>query len=218
MSKKKVCYKCKDMLLYNMFNNDKRSKDRLQAKCKSCIRHYYLKNKERKKEYDRNPENKIKKAERDKSYYLKNKDKVDLYRKEYYNNNKESLLSYKKEYYKLNKEILASLSRQYYKDNRDIIIKKVSKFNKLNTGMTNARGSRYRSKKLKATPEWLTKEHLSDILQIYQDVQDIQWLSEELLQVDHIIPLQGKNVCGLHVPWNLQILTKSENCRKGNRF
>jgi len=65
-----------------------------------------------------------------------------------------------------------------------------------------------RAKKLQATPKWA---NLSIIKNIYKNCP-------KGYQVDHIIPLQGKNVCGLHVETNLQYLTSSENSKKGNKF
>lgn len=65
-----------------------------------------------------------------------------------------------------------------------------------------------RAKKLQATPPWAD---LEAIRQIYR-------LCPPGHHVDHIVPLQGKDVCGLHVPCNLQYLPAEENIRKGNRL
>lgn len=74
------------------------------------------------------------------------------------------------------------------------------------------------ARKLKATPPWLSKNHLEEIKFIYAQARDCQVVTGEIYHVDHIVPLQGKNVCGLHVPWNLQVLPAEVNIRKNNRY
>jgi transposase-like protein len=62
----------------------------------------------------------------------------------------------------------------------------------------------------RATPKWLSKADRRAIKHIYAN-RPIGY------HVDHIEPLQGKDVCGLHVPWNLQYLPARRNICKGNR-
>jgi 5-methylcytosine-specific restriction endonuclease McrA len=75
-----------------------------------------------------------------------------------------------------------------------------------------------RALKLRATPSWLTQEHLDQIQALYAEAARLTRETGIPHEVDHIIPLKGKTVCGLHVPENLQILTKAENQSKGNRL
>lgn len=60
-----------------------------------------------------------------------------------------------------------------------------------------------------ATPKWADKQAIADV---YAEARYFQ------MEVDHIIPLNHGLVCGLHVWDNLQLLTKSQNCQKGNSF
>ena len=80
-----------------------------------------------------------------------------------------------------------------------------------------ASGSKYRATKLNATPSWLTKDHFKQIESFYERAKELEEATGEKFHVDHIIPLQSKIVSGLHVPWNLQVLTEEENLRKSNK-
>lgn len=73
-----------------------------------------------------------------------------------------------------------------------------------------------RSAKLQRTPKWLTQTHLQQIGIFYDAASKLTKEFGIKMEVDHVVPLQGKNVSGLHVPWNLQVLPKSINCSKGN--
>lgn len=97
---------------------------------------------------------------------------------------------------------------------------RISTFAKSNPGKVNARNSKYIYTKRKATPSWLTKEQLRDIEEFYILAQELAWLNQDgkPFHVDHIIPLQGRDICGLHVPWNLQLLPENVNCSKGNKY
>lgn len=63
----------------------------------------------------------------------------------------------------------------------------------------------------RATPAWLTLKQKAEIAAIYLEA------ARRGESVDHIYPLRAKNSCGLHVPWNMQIIPLLDNIRKGNR-
>lgn len=72
-----------------------------------------------------------------------------------------------------------------------------------------------RARKKKAAVAWADMDAIDAI---YAKCQRISEETNIKHQVDHIVPLAGDNVCGLHVENNLQIITASENARKGKSF
>lgn len=86
-----------------------------------------------------------------------------------------------------------------------------------NTEKVSASNAKRRASKSKATPKWLTREQLKQMEALYLRAQIWTDVTGVPYQVDHIIPLHGTLVCGLHVPWNLRVITAEDNVRKSNR-
>lgn len=90
-------------------------------------------------------------------------------------------------------------------------------YRKTNPGKVNAWTAKRRAAKLQRTPKWLTSLHYQQIELFYDAAAKLTKEFGIKMEVDHIIPLQGKNVSGLHVPWNLQVSPLKDNRSKSNR-
>lgn len=108
--------------------------------------------------------------------------------------------------------------REWASRNSEYCKNQIKEYRTRNPGWMPSQCAKRRSRKLNATPGWLTEDDYWWIEEVYHlaairtKATGVKWV------VDHIIPLQGKRVCGLHVPLNLQIITESENSKKGNKF
>lgn len=148
-----------------------------------------------------------------------NKSKEKAYKTKWYAANRKSAIAYAKEYYRQFPRSYAATAERHKRNSAkwaaenpervramhsDWCLRNPEK-RKLHIRMTNAKrrnGMRF--------PK-LTEVYTAEIREIYRNCPSGY-------EVDHIIPVSGKTVCGLHVPWNLQYLTKSENVRKSNKL
>lgn len=114
-------------------------------------------------------------------------------------------------------EKLADRARFYYYKDVEKSRKNQRDYQKRNIYIFAKIGAKYKASKLKRTPVWLTDDDHWMIEQAYELAQMRTLATGFAWHVDHIYPLQGKTVSGLHTPYNLQVIPAVQNLRKGNR-
>lgn len=224
----KCCTECSGVKPLSEFYRSKKRKDGSQtyfAKCAACVKAAD------KRRYARSRETVL---ARQKQYRQLNADKVKAYMQTYYLDNKDRILRLTKEYQSRPERKLADSERQArrYAERRDEIRKNQNALRDTPDGRKKAReqyrkhyerntlkyivkGGERRATRVKATPAWYKRGDAAPFYALARELTEKTGIQHV---VDHIIPLRGKNVCGLHVKENLQVIPAKENLRKHNHY
>lgn len=132
--------------------------------------------------------------------------------------NRDRVRAYKAAYEDANREAKRAIDRGYYERNRATVIAKAIAYSRRNSDRIRPYQAAYQSHRrlalVKATPAWANRRAIEAI---YREAHRLRSVDGVDRHVDHIVPIAGKNVCGLHVENNLQILPAAQNRHKLNR-
>jgi len=192
----KKCSRCKTTKPFDLFYKNPRTKDGRNTFCKICHME------DRKLRRERLRSNPVY-VEKERVYKRGYREKTVAQRKRYMDrwraDNADRVIAYKKANY--------DRSRRYNIE-----------YSKKNSAALLAKCRQRQANQIQRTPIWVGQEELWLISEAYElarlrtKITGIKW------HVDHIVPLQGKLVSGLHVPNNMQVIPAVENFRKNNRF
>lgn len=184
----KVCSCCKEAKPLDSFGKDKKQKDGLCLTCKEC------------------------RKEQCKVSYLKRKNKISEYVKQKRKEQPEVFNKRRQKFFDENPTYL----KDWQEANRERLNAKNREWKQANKAKVNASTRNRQARQLQATPPWFSKE---DVQYYYNLAEYFTWLSGGFVKyhVDHVVPLRGKNVCGLHVQNNLQVINSVANLRKSNK-
>lgn len=146
---------------------------------------------------------KVCEAERSKAKTQRNRDARLTKAKQWRDANKDKQAEAVKAWRESNPKRTAAMYRDWANRNRDKV---------------NAKWMARDAAKKSRTPSWLNVDEHWMIEQAYDIAAKRAKAQGIPYHVDHIVPLQGKTVSGLHVPWNLQVIPAKLNQQKSNRF
>ena len=140
----------------------------------------------------------------------------------------ETRAEYFREYNK--RENVKDRKNEWYQENRETVIAAASTrpqhvkreyqnaWKERNIVWVRADTKSRRRKHREATPKWLTTTQKATMREMYKMAITMTQTTGEQYVVDHIVPLRSHEVCGLHVPWNLRVITQEENLKKSNKL
>ena len=220
----KQCTKCGEVRPLEEYPAQKASKDGRRSQCIKCVKAYQAAYREANREkliakkagYRADNREKLAAAERERR--AANPEKFKSREKARRDANLEKHRSKESTYREANREAVRARARARYADDIEAGRSRNAKWRSDNPEVVAANKARRRAAKLNATPAWLTTEHNEQIRKLYAQRNSVSERTGIEHHVDHIVPLCGKTVSGLHVPWNLQVITASENLSKSNSF
>jgi hypothetical protein len=140
------------------------------------------------------------------------------YRKAKWQDNLEASRNYGRKYKAKNRELISQKHKEYVLNNPEKRKQTMKEYRQRTKPLQAYYARKRQASILNRTPKWLTKDDLWLIKEAYElaalrtKIFGFKW------HVDHIIPLQGKTVSGLHMIENLQVIPEKHNLSKHNKF
>lgn len=147
--------------------------------------------------------------------YIDNHDHIIKVRSDWANNNPDKVKSQQKRYFDKNREARIEKIIQWKEENIERYTEAKKQWYKDNPHLNAFYSSKWRKECRKATPPWADTQK---ILAIYEESTSKTKESGISHHVDHIVPVQGKHVTGLHIHQNMRIIPASENVKKRARL
>jgi hypothetical protein len=135
--------------------------------------------------------------------------------KRYVQNHPERRTQTTSQYRASNRDAIRAYGREYFAKNAVAMKEQGARYKRERPDRRAEWQGKRRAALMNAWPPWINRK---DILEFYVEARRMSKQTGIDYSVDHIVPLKNDVVCGLHVPWNLAVITFSDNSKKGAKF